>query len=182
MRQLAERVAERDGPHDRQRGDLLVGRRARARTPHPSGRGPGRCHRDHRAPGPAPRHVRTRRVRGVPRPEPGISRRRIHRPEEEHVRPVAHLAEGGRGTAHAAAPTRGPAAAGSEVAVSTRADEDRREGHVHHRAVEIERIAERQDEACDPRRHAETVERLERARVGGLAEAVEKASTTGSRM
>ena len=48
-------------------------------------------------------------------------------------------------------------------------DEDRREGHVHHRAVEIERIAERQDEARDARRHAEAVERLERARVGGLA-------------
>ena len=43
-------------------------------------------------------------------------------------------------------------------------DEDRREGHVHHRAVEIERIAERQDEAGDARRHAETVERLQGAR------------------
>ena len=47
-------------------------------------------------------------------------------------------------------------------------DEDRREGHVHHRAVEIERIAERQHEAGDPRRHAEPVERLQRAREGGL--------------
>ena len=47
-------------------------------------------------------------------------------------------------------------------------DEDRREGHVHHRAVEIERIAERQHEAGDPRRHAEPVERLQRARIGGL--------------
>ena len=48
-------------------------------------------------------------------------------------------------------------------------DEDRREGHVHHRAVEVERIAERQDEAGDARRHAEPVERLQRARIGGLA-------------
>ena len=43
-------------------------------------------------------------------------------------------------------------------------DENRREGHVHHRAVEIERIAERQDEAGDPRRHTEAVERLQGAR------------------
>ena len=61
-------------------------------------------------------------------------------------------------------------------------DEDRREGHVHHRAVEIERIAERKDEARDARRHAEPVERFERPRISGLDEAVEKASTTGSRM
>ncbi len=47
-------------------------------------------------------------------------------------------------------------------------DEDRREGHVHHRAVEVERVAERQDEAGDPRRHSEPVERLQGAREGGL--------------
>ena len=47
-------------------------------------------------------------------------------------------------------------------------DEDRREGHVHHRPVEVERIAQRKDEAGDPRRHAEAVERFQRAREGGF--------------
>ena len=59
--------------------------------------------------------------------------------------------------------------ADAEVDPISLRDEDRREGHVHHRAVEIERIAERKDEAGDPRRHSEPVERLERSRIGGFA-------------
>jgi hypothetical protein len=45
-------------------------------------------------------------------------------------------------------------------------DEEHREGAVHHRAVEIERIAHRHHEARDLAFHAETVERLQDLRVG----------------
>ncbi len=48
-------------------------------------------------------------------------------------------------------------------------DEDRGEGLVHHRAVEVEGVAERQREAHHLLRHAETFELLGQARIGGLA-------------
>ena len=47
-------------------------------------------------------------------------------------------------------------------------DEDRREAHVHHRTVEIERVAQRQHEARDAARHAEAVELLEQLGQRGL--------------
>ena len=47
-------------------------------------------------------------------------------------------------------------------------DEQGGEGAVHHRAVEIERIAQRQDEADHPPRDAELLQLLQGARIGGL--------------
>src|SRR5207253_922148 len=48
-------------------------------------------------------------------------------------------------------------------------DEQRRERAVHHRAVEIERIPERQNEARDLLARAEALELLERLRIRGFA-------------
>jgi hypothetical protein len=47
-------------------------------------------------------------------------------------------------------------------------DEDGRKGAVHHRAVEVERIAERQHEGRNPRRGAEAVEAFQRLGIGRL--------------
>eukprot|EP01137_Pigoraptor_chileana_P019378 Opistho-2@80349 len=56
---------------------------------------------------------------------------------------------------------------GQVDAISLR-DEDRREGHVDHRAVEVEAVAQRQHEAGDARRHAEAIEGFEGTRIGGF--------------
>ena len=47
-------------------------------------------------------------------------------------------------------------------------DEERREGAVHHRAVEVERVAHRHHEAGDLALHAEAVERVEDLRIRGF--------------